>query len=375
MGDAGIFLIQGEGNERTLAVLRQKPFDSEELLQEALAKFPDVLAGGTTVGGEGRPLLLVSREMGVPKAEGAPATWSADHLFLDQEGVPVVVEVKRATDTRIRREVVGQMLDYAANGVRYWPADLLRDRVSAASGGEGDPDAVTAAFGIEDVDAYWRQVEANLAIGRIRMVFVADRLPPELVRIIEFLNEQMRPAEVLGVQVPQYVADGHQVLVPELVGRTRASVVSRPPDKWWNSESFLQRAAGGLDAPIAAMFSTLFEHAAQHGARLSFGKGASPGVSAWYPLAGAEQRPTWYGSAGTAKSPPVPLFSLYLGSIRAEVDDDRFAKFAADLAKTKLLADLASSPAKELYIDVPELAEDPGEVEAILAAIELLLTP
>jgi hypothetical protein len=30
------------------------------------------------------------------------------------------------------------------------------------------------------------------------MVFVADHLPPELVRVIEFLNEQMRPAAVLG---------------------------------------------------------------------------------------------------------------------------------------------------------------------------------
>jgi hypothetical protein len=31
--------------------------------------------------------------------------------------VPTLLEVKRSSDTRIRREVVGQMLDYAANGV------------------------------------------------------------------------------------------------------------------------------------------------------------------------------------------------------------------------------------------------------------------
>jgi hypothetical protein len=33
----------------------------------------------------------------------------------DQNAVPTLVEVKRSSDTRIRREVVGQMLDYAAN--------------------------------------------------------------------------------------------------------------------------------------------------------------------------------------------------------------------------------------------------------------------
>ena len=40
--------------------------------------------------------------------------------------MPTLVEVKRSDDTRIRREVVGQMLDYAANGVVYWPAERLR---------------------------------------------------------------------------------------------------------------------------------------------------------------------------------------------------------------------------------------------------------
>jgi hypothetical protein len=55
---------------------------------------------------------------------------------------------------------------------------------------------VLAAFlGPQEPDAFWRQVDANLRAGRVRMVFVADRIPPELRRIVEFLNEQMRPAE------------------------------------------------------------------------------------------------------------------------------------------------------------------------------------
>ena len=94
-----------------LVVLEQKPYDSEALLQEALASFPAVLAGSSTADGAARPLLLVKREMGVPKADGASSTWSLDHLFVDAEGVPVVIEVKRSSDTRIRREVLGQMLD------------------------------------------------------------------------------------------------------------------------------------------------------------------------------------------------------------------------------------------------------------------------
>jgi hypothetical protein len=71
-------------------------------------------------------LQLVSREVAVPSEEDGHDRWSLDHLFLDNEAVPTLVEVKRRRDTRIRREVVGQMLDYAANAVVYWPVERLR---------------------------------------------------------------------------------------------------------------------------------------------------------------------------------------------------------------------------------------------------------
>ena len=40
--------------------------------------------------------------------------------------MPTFIEVKRASDTRARREVVAQMLDYAANGSMFWTAEQLR---------------------------------------------------------------------------------------------------------------------------------------------------------------------------------------------------------------------------------------------------------
>jgi hypothetical protein len=55
------------------------------------------------------------------------------------------------------------------------------------------------------------------------MLFVADGFPEELVRVIEFLNEQMSPAGVvLGIEVRQYTDPDRiqQVLVPRVVGAT-----------------------------------------------------------------------------------------------------------------------------------------------------------
>ena len=91
-----------------LTVLRDSPYESENVLQTALADFPEVLAGGTTSDDGLQSLLLIRREKGIPTVESGSATFSLDHLFVDPAGVPVVVEVKRSSDTRIRREVVGQ---------------------------------------------------------------------------------------------------------------------------------------------------------------------------------------------------------------------------------------------------------------------------
>jgi hypothetical protein len=52
------------------------------------------------------------------------------------------------------------------------------------------------------------------------MLFVADETPPELQRIVEFLNEQMQAAEVLAIEIKQYVGEGHKTLVPRLIGQT-----------------------------------------------------------------------------------------------------------------------------------------------------------
>ncbi len=42
------------------------------------------------------------------------------------------------------------------------------------------------------------------------MVFVADVIPDELMRITEFLNEQMNPAQVFAVEVKQYQRKSYQ---------------------------------------------------------------------------------------------------------------------------------------------------------------------
>lgn len=88
-------------------------------MQELVARYPELIED------EDGPPLLIRREHPVPDGLDASARWSIDHLFVTRAAVPVLVELKRAVDTRLRREVVGQLLDYAANGVAFWQAGTI----------------------------------------------------------------------------------------------------------------------------------------------------------------------------------------------------------------------------------------------------------
>ncbi len=109
------FLIDGDNN---LTPLSQADYDSESLLQQLLADHPSLLGGDQMGSGAPGHRLFVTREAPAPDKEGAAGRWSLDHRFLDQDALPTFVEVKRASDSRVRCQVVGQMLDYAANGLR-----------------------------------------------------------------------------------------------------------------------------------------------------------------------------------------------------------------------------------------------------------------
>lgn len=274
----GIFLQRGD----ELVRMTEAPYDSEDVLQELLAKFPDLLAGDQLAGSDPRRWILIDRESAVPDAEEGAGRWSLDHLFLDQDAVPTLVEVKRSSDTRIRREVVGQLIDYAANAVVYWPVESLRAAFEARlerEGGDTDSELEEVLGPESEADSYWDQAGANLKAGRIRLVFVADEIPRELRRVVEFLNEQM-DAEVIAIEVKQYVSsDGLRTLVPRAIGQTAAAETRKGSRAkgHWDEESFLVELDARRGPDEALVARTVLEWARTRFPRFDWGTGETTG--------------------------------------------------------------------------------------------------
>jgi hypothetical protein len=134
------------------------------------------------------------------------------------------------------------MLDYAANAVVYWPVQQLRAEFeqSCLENGKNPEEEVRDRLGlVSDAEVLWQQVKTNLQAGRIRMLFVADRIPAELRRIVEFLNEQMDPAEVLALELRQFQGEGVKTIVPTVYGQTEEAQQKKgaPQAQQWDEAS------------------------------------------------------------------------------------------------------------------------------------------
>lgn len=218
----GMFLMHESGD---LVPMKDTPYDTEGQLQEWLARYPDLLPGDQVDAETPRKWLLVCREARIPEEEEGEGRWSVDHLFLDQEGIPTLIEVKRSTDSRIRREVVGQMLDYAANAAAYWTVQTIRSMLeNRCREAEREVSAeLKTALQVEDTEEFWASVAKNLESKKIRLIFVADEIPKELRRIVEFLNEDLANIEVLALEVKRFEGtSGTKVrtIVSKVVGHT-----------------------------------------------------------------------------------------------------------------------------------------------------------
>jgi hypothetical protein len=142
-----------------------------------------------------------------------------------------------------------------------------------------DPDKALADFLNEntDPDTFWSKVKTNLQAGKVRMVFVADIIPPELHRIVEFLNQQMDPAEVLALEIKQYVSGETIALSCDIIGMTsEAGQKKGRVIRNWDAASFFQSVAEKCQTATAEAISRIYDWAGASQA-VSWGKGTKAG--------------------------------------------------------------------------------------------------
>ena len=274
---SGVFLLNKDGS---LEEMNQEDYSSEEYLQTLLENYPNLLAGEQINETNPRKWIVISREFPVPGDDFSGGRWSLDHLLLDQEGIPTLVEVKRSSDTRIRREVVGQMLDYAANAISFWKVETIRLRYESKFGNDSEQAKIDMDSKFEnpvEYEDYWEKVDNHLKTGRIQLLFVADEIPSELKQIVEFLNQQMNPAEVLAIEIKQYTGQEQSTFVPRVIGQSLKTVSAKQSKKQWDESLFLDEISSKYGAEIIEVVNKLLKWGKDQNLRIWWGSGSNHG--------------------------------------------------------------------------------------------------
>lgn len=281
---ADIFRVDENGYPRKL---EKAPCLSEEReLQQALERNHDLLPGDQINPQSPRRWLLVQREMPVPDPGAGGNRWSIDFFFLDQDATPTFVECKRGTDTRARREIVAQVLEYAANGAFYWDKSFLMESLRKTSMAHGSSPEKYICKVLQDDDADCEAFIDNavykLREGNVRLVFFLNEAPAELKSIVDFLNRQMERTEVLLVEAKQYRHGETKIVVPMLFGYTeearrikKENTLQRQTKekRIWTKPLFLDTLRDNVGEDAFSRIRTLVEAAGSAGAVFKYGRG------------------------------------------------------------------------------------------------------
>jgi hypothetical protein len=271
-----VYFLNENGTPAPMKLVHCK--DEEKELQGVLEKNYDLLPGNQIRPDDPCRWLLIKREMPVPDPGTGGNRWSIDFFFVDQSGMPTFIECKRFQDTRSRREVVGQMLEYAANGyasisVKPKFSDL-EEAIRSLEPESG-----------ESVDDFLELIENNLREGQIRLIFFMEEAPNELKSIVDFLNSQMERSEVLIVEAKQYKKDGLKVIVPRLFGFTeearrikKSVTIIKGERKKWNEEKFFEQAKERLSSEELEAIKRLYTYFKSSGFEIKWGTGKETGA-------------------------------------------------------------------------------------------------
>ena len=151
-----------------------------------------------------------------------------DNFMVTPTGLPVLVECKLWRNLEGRREVVGQILDYAKELSRWSSSDLQR-YVSRRLKRDGNPllEMVRAVDPHVDERQFNDAFTANLRRARFLLLIVGDGIREGVEAIAEYLQVHAGLHFSLGlVELPIYIMpNGDRLVAPRVLART--TIVTR----------------------------------------------------------------------------------------------------------------------------------------------------
>ena len=249
-------------------------------MQDYLEEFPSLIPLADIVE-EASDLLCIGREVGA-------GSGSIDLLCIDKDSLLTIIETKLRKNREARREVMGQIIEYASYVSQWTADDVYRIANEYFAKSEKAPqnyrgktldvvmkEIIGDEFSEDDFRVKFGQ---NLRDGRIRLIIAVDELIEPLRAIVTFLNSHSN-FDILLLQVTDFgESKAKRVLVPLLFGyATKSTDTSGRQTKQWNEAGFLTDTKDKCEPKVADTITKLYEFTRDHADEISWGRGTKNG--------------------------------------------------------------------------------------------------
>jgi hypothetical protein len=219
-------------------------YPAEKILHDLVEETPDLLPISAP-----ERLTIVGREVQLGNG-------FADLVAVEPSGRVVIIEIKLQSNADAKRAVVAQILSYAAYLHRRTPQSFEEADLSShleRRGHAGLASAVEAGDqeGSFDVAAFDDGLAESLETGRFRLIIVLDDAPPDLVRLVGYLESVAEHLLIDLVTVSSFDANGEHLVVPQRIDPGSPAAVTAPPRPTTKTQGYVTEGSAAF-AEVAA---------------------------------------------------------------------------------------------------------------------------
>lgn len=268
-------LIRSHQKERWERLDHTK-YSAEAHLQDILYRDPDVIPiEDIPSQSDLSPIRLMLREVGLP------GSGNTDLIGVDKNGYIFIIETKLARNPEAKRQVIGQILEYAAF-LHEKGIDWLNNVVRKQKEGLGimeyfeklnEPDW--------DREKFEQNLSDNLNGGTFKLFIAVDEMNPDLQRVINYMSNVLE-VEIYALELRHFGDDtGMEILVPDVHGGKKRP--TSQPRKTWTESTFFEDAGKRVDDVTLTTLRKLYDVLGRLG-EVDFGEGRTKGTfRVWLP--------------------------------------------------------------------------------------------
>lgn len=210
------FLNENNSQKLERIPLIEKHFQ-ENWLQKLIHENPQILPIDDIESGFA-PLISLGREI-------QTSVGFIDNLYISPNGYLTIVETKLWRNPEAKREVVGQIIDYAKD-LSNWSFSKLNERVKNSNNQNGIIELIKEYDFVEENEeqSIIDNVERNLKRGRFLLLIVGDGIRESVEEMVDYLSSSTQLHFTLGlVELQVYKNPNSEdfIIIPNLITRTR----------------------------------------------------------------------------------------------------------------------------------------------------------